>query len=46
VFCISVSFFSEVFHIMGHLLFNVVNFHPEFTYFSIYGVLFFPLVSI
>jgi hypothetical protein len=46
-FCISVLFFfPEVFHILGHFLFNIVNFLPWFTYLSIYGVFCFTLVFI
>jgi hypothetical protein len=41
LFCISVLFFfSEVFYIMSHLLFNIVKFHPEFIYFSLWCSLF------
>jgi hypothetical protein len=38
--------FSEVFHILSHFLFNTVDFHPEFIYLSIYGVLCFTFVFI
>jgi hypothetical protein len=44
LFCISVSFFfSEVFHIVSYLLFNIVNFCPLFLYLSVYGGLSFSL---
>jgi hypothetical protein len=36
--------FSEVFHVMGHFLFNIVCFHLYFIYFTIYGVFCFALV--
>jgi hypothetical protein len=43
--CISVLFFfSEVFHIIGHFLFNIVNFHLSFNSISIYGVFCLTLV--
>jgi hypothetical protein len=47
LFWISVSFFfSEVLHILGYFLFNIVNFCPYFIYLSVYGGLSFSLVFI